>query len=293
MTTEATHEAIVEQNGILMGPYRAPRNLALTQRGSIHDDAMATKLGFRGGTVAGSIHMEQFPPVMVRAFGPRWFETGSLSCYFRNATLDGERVHVLSQAPPAGEANAQINVWMERDDGLQVLEGTASTGEPSEPSVLRRKLAEPRESGEVRILSELRAGQALDMVPTRVSLGAEKPRLDALTEPMDWYTGNSPWGGPILNPGLLVHAMVAIQARMPVRRAVGLYGAIEVRHLRGPVFAEHDYEVRGEILAVGVTPKTEYVWFESVMREPGGGEDIASMIMMLRFMKASSQLWAP
>jgi hypothetical protein len=32
--------------------------------------------------------------------------------------------------------------------------------------------------------------------------------------------------------------MVAIQARMPVRRAVGLYGAIEVRHLQGPVFAD-------------------------------------------------------
>ncbi|MBI5287953.1 MAG: hypothetical protein HY873_03150 [Chloroflexi bacterium] len=292
MTTETTPGAIVEQNGVLIGPYRAPRNLAQTQRGSIHDDAMATKLGFRGGTVAGSIHMEQFPPVLVRAFGRRWVETGSLSCYFRNATLDGERVRALAQAPAPGDANAQINVWMERDDGLQVLEGTASIGEPSEPSLLRRKLAEPRDSGEIRILSELNAGQSLDAVPTRVDLAAEKLRLDALTEPMAWYTGNSPWGGPVLNPGLLVHAMVAIQARMPVRRAVGLYGAIEVRLLRGPVFAEHDYEVRGQILGVGVTPKTEYVWFESVMREPGGGEDIASMIMMLRFMKASSQLWA-
>jgi len=28
--------------------------------GSIHDDATAAKLGFRGGTVAGSIHMDQY-----------------------------------------------------------------------------------------------------------------------------------------------------------------------------------------------------------------------------------------
>ena len=293
MTTEATREEIIEQSGVLMGPYRAPRNLALTQRGSIHDDAMATKLGFRGGTVAGSIHMEQFPPVLLHAFGPRWFETGSLSCYFRNATLDGERVRVLMQAPPAGDANAQVNVWMERDDGLQVLEGTASIGEPSEPSVLRRKLAEPRESGEIRILSELRAGQALDMVPTRVSLGAEKLRLDALTEPMDWYTGTSPWGGPVAHPGAVVHVIRAAEqvVRRQIKGVVGLFGAIEIAHLNGPVYVDHDYEVGGKIIAVGETPKSEYYAYEAVLREPGGGKDVALMIMMLRFMKASSSLW--
>ena len=291
MTADATTGEIIEQNGVLIGPYSAPRNLAQTQRGSIHDDAMATKLGFRGGTVAGSIHMEQFPPVLLRAFGSAWFETGSLSCYFRNVTLGGERVRALVQAPAAGDQNAQVNAWMERDDGMQVLEGTASIGDPAAPSLLRRKLAEPREAGEIRILSALGAGQDLGAVPTRVTLDAVRPRIEALTEPLDWYTGRSPWGGPVLNPGLLVHAMVAVQARMPVRGAVGLYGAIEVRHLRGPVFAEHDYDVRGRILSLGVTPKTEYLWFESIMCEPGGGQDVASMIMMLRFMKASSPLW--
>jgi hypothetical protein len=56
------------------------------------------------------------------------------------------------------------------------------------------------------------------------------------------------------------------------------------------VFADHDYEVEGTVLALGATPKTEYVWFETVLREPGG-RDVASMIMMLRFMKGSSPLW--
>src|SRR3990170_7908760 len=114
MTADATTGEIIEQNGVLIGPYRAPRNLAQTQRGSIHDDAMATKLGFRGGTVAGSIHMEQFPPVLLRAFGSAWFETGSLSCYFRNATMDRERVRAFADVPPPGAVDAQVNVWMER-----------------------------------------------------------------------------------------------------------------------------------------------------------------------------------
>jgi hypothetical protein len=42
----------------ITGPVRSPRNLAATITGSIHDDATATSLGFRGGTVAGSVHMD-------------------------------------------------------------------------------------------------------------------------------------------------------------------------------------------------------------------------------------------
>ena len=66
MTTTPTHTSveIVERDGVLVGPLREPRNLAANVAGSIHDDSQAQKLGFRGGTVAGSIHMEQFPPLL-------------------------------------------------------------------------------------------------------------------------------------------------------------------------------------------------------------------------------------
>ena len=291
MTTNVSDTEVREQDGILIGPLRAPRNLAQSQRGSIHDDATAQKLGFRGGTVAGSIHMEQFPPLLVRAFGERWFETGALSTYFRNATTDGEPVRAFCEQPPRGVENAQVRVWMERDDGTLVLEGTASAGDPPQPSMLARKLAEPREAGDQRILRELRPG-AVQPVHARIAGGEVAARLRAITEPMDWYTGASPWGGAIANPGLVVHLLVSLQRSIPVARAgaVGLYGAIEVRHLRGPVFMDHEYEVSGRVLAIGQTPKTEYFWYESTASEPGG-EPVASMTMMLRFMKASSPLW--
>jgi hypothetical protein len=74
---------------VISGPVRQPRNLAAHIVGSIHDDDTAAALGFRGGTVAGSVHLDQFPPLLVQAFGQRWFETGSLSLYFRHATTDG------------------------------------------------------------------------------------------------------------------------------------------------------------------------------------------------------------
>jgi len=46
--------------------FRKPRNSAAEVKGSIHDDATASKLGFRGGTVAGSIHMDQFVPGLLK-----------------------------------------------------------------------------------------------------------------------------------------------------------------------------------------------------------------------------------
>jgi len=97
----------------------------------------------------------------------------------------------------------------------------------------------------------------------------------------------------VVGPGLLVHLMVQAQAGLKLGRAqaVGLYGAIETRHVAGPAFSDREYEVSARILATGQTPKTEYLWYETSLRVPGGGE-VAGMTMMLRFMKASSPLWA-
>jgi acyl dehydratase len=235
--------------------------------------------------------MEQFPPLLLRAFGERWFETGSLSTYFRNATIDREPARAFAEIPTDG-SDEQVRVWMEKDDGTPVLEGTASVGSPAAPSMLRRKLAEPREPGELRILRALVPGAEIAAVPTRLSHAVADARQRVVTEPLDWYAGASPWGGPIANPGLVVHAMVAVQAEMHLRPgAVGLYGAIEVRHIEGPMFIDRDYFVSAKILAVGQTPKTEYFWYESLLSDTRDGKRVASMIMMLRFMKASSKLW--
>ena len=52
---------------VISGPLWAARNWSADEgAGSIHDDATAERLGFRGGTVAGDIHMNQFPPVLLQ-----------------------------------------------------------------------------------------------------------------------------------------------------------------------------------------------------------------------------------
>lgn len=291
MTTTEAFPQIVEEGGVLSGPFRRPRNLEGDQPGSIHNDDVAQKLGFRGGTVAGSFHMEQFPPVLLRAFGPRWFERGNLSCYFRSATMDGEPVRTFARVP-ASSADARIDVWMEKEDGTQVLEGTAACGAPAETSLLRRKLEEPRDAGELRILASFTPGDALPSRPATLTAAEASRRLAVITEPLDWYAGPSPWGGAIANPGMVVHLLYHAQPLAGARRAVGLFGAIEIEHVNGPVFVDHAYETSGRIVSLGATPKTEYVWYETQLHEPAGGTHVATMLMMLRFMKASSPLWS-
>jgi hypothetical protein len=106
------------------GPLWAARNWSSDAgAGSIHDDDTASELGFRGGTVAGSIHMNQFPPVLIKVFGNEWFERGNLSLDFKNATVDTEEVQVFVDTR---EENNQVRVWMERNDGMLVCEGTAN-----------------------------------------------------------------------------------------------------------------------------------------------------------------------
>ena len=82
---------------VISGPLWTARNWSADEgAGSIHDDATAERLGFRGGTVAGDIHMNQFPPVLLQIFGNEWFERGNLSLNFKNATVDKEQVQVFA-----------------------------------------------------------------------------------------------------------------------------------------------------------------------------------------------------
>jgi len=285
---------------VWQGPVRMPRNSAQHQKGSIHDDATAQKLGFRGGTVAGSLHMEQFPPLLTHLFGPAWWETGSLSLYFRYATTDLEPVQCFAVAPPRLQngGTQRTEVWMEHAKlgaavPERVADGTASVGAPDCASALRQRVALVPEAGELRILAGLAAQTTCESIPTRVPATALAERLAVITEPLAEYTDGSRWGRPALPPSLMVRAMRAVEPALLARTGpvVGLFGAIEVQHFGGPLFAETDYLARGRIMAVSDTPKTEYFWYETILTDPAEGRPVASMLMMLRFMKASSPLW--
>lgn len=273
------------------GPYRRPVNAFQAAPNSIHNDAVAQGLGLRGGTVAGSVHMDQFPPVLLDAFGPRWFETGSLSLRFVNATTDGEPVSAILGASPVG-TGAQRPARMERDDGLLVAEGTASGGGSGGDSYLRAIDLRGVDPSGLRILRGLEPGTPLVEIDKTMPLADAVSRAEdgRITEPLDWYVGDSPWGRPILSPSHVVSLLYRETSLMMADRnggAVGLFGAIEVSHLAGPVHADVEYRVRSVAVATGESPKTEFLWFDSTATLDG--TDVATMRMQLRWMKASSQ----
>lgn len=81
---------------ILSGPLRAPRQMLADQEygghSSIHDDAMAEKLGFRAGPIEGPTHFSLFPPLLQQVWGQAWFERGCISSHYLNMVVEGEEV---------------------------------------------------------------------------------------------------------------------------------------------------------------------------------------------------------
>jgi len=82
MEVRAFDTAIEETPGRLTGPWRSPYQMLHAQvydaHASIHDDATARKLGFKGGTIEGPTHFSQFAPLGERLWGRAWFERGCI-----------------------------------------------------------------------------------------------------------------------------------------------------------------------------------------------------------------------
>jgi hypothetical protein len=275
---------------VIEGPLWAARNWSADAgEGSIHDDATAARLGFRGGTVAGDVHMNQFAPVLEEVFGRRWFECGHLSLAFRNATVDGEQVRVFAE--PLADGASTVRVWMERVDGMLVCAGTAGVGDHSH-SELRTRDLRPCAPNALRILHRLSPGMPLgtwdvDAAPTK-----QFQRYDAnlISDPHPWFRKASPWGGAIAAPCTVLEFLwqPPMEAMRPlVGESVGLFGAIEIGFHAGPMLLDRQYRVSSEVVCVGQSPQTEYVWYDSEARD-ATGRLVTSLRMQSRVMKASS-----
>lgn len=279
------HQAYARDGSTRVGPLRNPRNMASEVKGSIHDDATATKLGFRGGTVAGSIHMDQFVPLILEAYGEDWFTGGNLSLVFKQPTTDGEAVQA---ALTPGRERARLEMWNE--DKALICQGTAADHADAGSELSRRLLTqEPAPRGTLRILSALQVGQEASDISLSVPRETLTRALATITETAPDYEG-----GGVLPPSLVVQ--LAHGARNAVvgsaGSAVGLFGALEIQFLHGPLEAGRDYVGRTRVHALTESPKTENVWYDVLIADPDTGRDQARVTFCLRFMKGSSPLWS-
>jgi len=264
--------------------FRSPRNSASEVKGSIHDDATASRLGFRGGTVAGSIHMDQFVPGLLKLYGDTWFQTGGMSLYFTKATTDSEPVKAVVEA---GVDRARLS--MHDVTGDQICVGTANLG-PDVHSELAKRMESQAQAapGALRILGQIAIGEAHQDIGVRVEAEQLLTSLETLTEPLRAYRDDL-----ILPPSHLTRLTHQVR-KYAVGKAgtsVGLFGALETQALAGPLKAGVDYVARTKMLKLTESPKTENAWYEVLVADVAG-KDVARAIYYLRFMKASSPLWA-
>lgn len=275
----------------ITGEWRRPVNTAAHQKGGIHDDDTATDLGFRGGTVAGAIHMEQFPPLLLEMFGADFWQTGTLSMYFRSATVDREPVRCLTTEPERVGNIRRTNVWMEKEDGTIVASGTASCGGHDEKSELRRKLESIRPISELRILKNLEVGARCEDQRCFVEDSFLDAQLGVITEPLSCYKTSNEFSGRVLPVTQVVRAFDPPEVALITEVEppfVGLYGAIEIEFINGPVLAETEYKGSGEIVGLSDSPQTEILWRDSILMTD---KPIARMLKMDRLMKNSSPRW--
>lgn len=277
----------------LVGPWRSPTNIAAHAKGSIHDDDTAQQLGLRGGTVAGSIHMEQYPPLLLETFGERWWKSGNISLFFKEATTHGEAVRChAGQAESWGEFS-RAPIWMEGVNGQRINEGTSSVGPIDQMSTLRRRVLEARPASDLRMLKNARVGDFTYDVPSRITASQVDAHLPVITEPLQEYVTPHAFGGRVVPMNLTIDAFRVIEKSLVVIDGprVGLYGAIEVQFIDGPVLADRDYVASGRILALSDSPKTEVMWWEAELADARSGALVAKMLHMTRLMKASSPHW--
>jgi hypothetical protein len=295
---ESTDEA-------LAGPWRTPRQMLAAQsydsHASIHDDATAQKLGFKGGTIEGPTHFSQFVPLCVSVWGPRWLEQGCLSAHYRNACYDGEKVRAFIAKPRGGAT--QTAIWMQREDGTEVLRGTASIGAPNPPSALEQRLTELKPLENAVILRDIKVGLRSKRIPVRMdmnqNMGALYPfsladKLKVITELSPWYTmagaQSSSWQRPLI-PIEMISVLCGYAKDadpFPVRGpAVGLFADQEIRLLKGPLFVGEAYELDREVVFLSGSRRTESMWVKTRIYVPGSNEVLATMLLNSASLKDS------
>ena len=280
----------------IQGPLREPRQMLADQEygghSSIHDDAMAEKLGFRAGPIEGPTHFSLFPPLMHHIWGRAWFERGCLSAHYQNMVVEGEATRAFAEIPPAGATTTRA--WAEKADGTPVLEASASLGPDHGQTLLEARLAGLRAPERLVILADLKVGQTgaqdeIVRMDADQHMGALYPfslaqKLAAITETSPWYSdpAASPWGRAII-PLEMVSVLAEYSSHQAGFRtkgpAVGLFADQEIRMVDGPLFVGETYLIRREIVALSESRRTESYWVRTRIFDAAGARLKAEMLL--------------
>lgn len=290
---------ILREDGALIGPWRGPRQMLAEQtyegHASIHDDATAQKLGFKGGTIEGPTHFSQFVPLGVDLWGDRFLAEGSISAHYRNPVFEGEEVRAVVR-PTAGRDDHAV-ITMEKPDGTEVLAGSMGVGAGQPATALEIRLAELKPLADPVILKDVAVG---DRTPRfAVTMGMDQhmgdlypfslaQKLARITEPSALYQSIIPVEmiSVLLNHNARSHPF---RSRGP---AVGLFADQEIRLFAGPLEVGKTYEIEREIVGITGSRRTESMWVKTSVFAPGDDKLLATMLLNTATLKDSYEPYA-
>ena len=262
-------------DGKLVSDWQQPINRWAERPNSIHNDAVATKIGMRGGTIPGTVHLNHFVPLVQSAWGMKWYERGAVSMYYTFATTQREDVRAVMSEPPSGES-AKVDAYVETPAGKVVCKGSVSVGDPGVADYVASLQLENAPRSQLRILERMAPGMAC----------AERDDVVVAEG-----RGSGPYEGIVVLPTAMYRALNAGFPRGTINRAVGFFGATEIRVVDGPVRVDAEYRRLGKVACVGASPRTEFAWVDSQLLDKSSGNVVAEMRHMTRWMKASSDRW--
>ncbi len=289
-TTGSTDSSAFATPLTLTGPARRPRQLLAEQtfggHASLHDETTAGGLGLSGAPIEAPTHFSQFDPLACALWGRRWFETGCISAHFSTMVVEGEEVtaSLTSTGPGSGTIEAS------KPDGSVVLRGTASV-DPTVQTALGERLGRLGDPGELFIVDQLELGMrskatATASVDFESSNGELYPfslrqKLDAITEPSDWYASDAnPWGRPILPFEMISVLAQKSGTDFPVRGpAIGLFLDLEIRLIAGPLFVGQSYRIDREVVGLGQSRRTESYWVRSTLTDADTNDPAAVVLL--------------
>ena len=113
---------------------------------SIHDDAMAEKLGFRAGPIEGPTHFSQFAPLLAHIWGRAWFERGCFSAHYQNMVVEGEEVRAFVERARAA-ARPRRASGPRRPTARRCSKRARASARTTAPTLLEQRMAQAAPAG--------------------------------------------------------------------------------------------------------------------------------------------------
>ena len=222
-------------------------NSAAESDNKIHSDAEAQRFGYRAALVPGVTLYAYLTQLVVPFFGAEWLTRGSATLRLLRPVYEGETV-VCNAALREEEGGTVLDLACAREDGTVCADGSAWLHDGGE-DLLADALPLPETAPPEPLppLTPATVPLGVPLVPIDTAVSAEHARAyaDETADPSRWWRVDSPFGGPLLPPGMLAGRQARL-LRANFSFGPSIHTASEIQHL-APAPAGARYRTGGVI----------------------------------------------